>query len=119
MRCAAWWPASRLRPWTGQALGPWPHFAGVGPIRSASLSRAAYAYLIVFRPDGKDEVLYPQGAREAPEQTDEPRYPSKDRSKVYGLTDGTGLWLVALVASERPLPPYADWRQQRPDSPWA
>jgi hypothetical protein len=86
---------------------------------TARLSRPAYCYLIVFRPDGKDEVLYPQGDQEAPERTDAPRYPSKDRSKVYGLTDGTGLWLAALVASENPLPAYADWRKHHPGGPWA
>ena len=85
---------------------------------TARLSGPAYCYLIVFRPDGVDEVLYPQGANETPERTDEPHYPSKDRSKVYGLTDGTGLWLVALVASAQPLPAYADWRRQHPDGPW-
>jgi serine/threonine protein kinase len=86
---------------------------------TAHLSRPAYCYLIVFRPDGQDEVLYPQGAQEVPELTDELRYPSKDRRKVYGLTDGTGLWLVALVASEKPLPAYAEWRRDHPRCPWA
>ena len=38
---------------------------------------------------------------------------------MYGLTDGTGLWLVALVASENPLPAYAEWRQRHPGGPWA
>ena len=85
---------------------------------SAHLSRPAYCYLIVFRPDGKEEVLYPQDAHEAPERTDEPRYPSRDRGKVYGLTEGTGLWLVALVASDKPLPAYAEWRRQHPGGPW-
>jgi serine/threonine protein kinase len=85
---------------------------------SARLSRPAYCYLIVFRPDGKDEILYPQGAQVASELTDEPRYPSRDRSKVYGLTDGTGLWVIALVASDSPLPAYAEWRQQHPVGPW-
>jgi serine/threonine protein kinase len=86
---------------------------------TARLSGPAYCYLIVFRPDGKDEILYPQGADRAPERTGEPRYPSRDRNKVYGLTDGTGLWLVALVASERELPAYAQWRRQHPGGPWA
>jgi hypothetical protein len=86
---------------------------------TARLSRPAYCYLIVFRPDGQDEVLYPQGAEVVPERTDAPRYPSKDRSKVYRLTEGTGLWLVALVASENPLPAYADWRWDHPGGPWA
>jgi tRNA A-37 threonylcarbamoyl transferase component Bud32 len=84
----------------------------------ARLSQPAYAYVIVFRPDGTDEVLYPQGAAEVPERTDMPRYPSRDRTKVYGLTEGTGLWLVALVASERPLPAYSAWRAQHATGPW-
>src|SRR5208283_1181795 len=86
---------------------------------TAHLSRPAYSYLIVFRPDGKDEALYPQRASDEPELTDEPVYPSKDRSKVYGLTDGTGLWVIALVASDSPLPAYAEWRRQHPGGPWA
>jgi hypothetical protein len=86
---------------------------------TARLSRPAYTYLLVFRPDGKDEVLYPQGPDLTPERTDEPRYPSRDRSKEYGLTDGTGLWLVALVASDGPLPAYAVWRGQHAGCPWA
>jgi serine/threonine protein kinase len=85
---------------------------------TARLSRPAYVYLIVFRPDGVDEVLSPQSPHDVPEQTDEPRYPSKDRSKVYGLTDGTGLWLIALVASDHPLPAYAEWRKQHQGCPW-
>jgi serine/threonine protein kinase len=83
------------------------------------LSRPAYCYLIIFRPDGVNEVLFPQGANDVPELTDEPRYPTKDRSKVYGLTEGTGLWLVALVASETRLPPYAEWQKKHAGCPWA
>src|SRR5262249_11405928 len=62
--------------------------------------------------------LYPQSPNDVPEPTDEPRYPSKDRTKVYGLSDGTGLWLIALVASDNPLPPYAEWRKQHSGGPW-
>jgi hypothetical protein len=74
--------------------------------------------LIVFRPDGKDEVLYPQSLDAVPEWIDNPHYPSLDRKKVYGLNDGTGLWLIALVASDDPLPSYAEWRKQHPGGPW-
>jgi serine/threonine protein kinase len=86
---------------------------------TARLSWPAYCYLIVFRPDGKGEVLYPASDQEAPERTDAPRYPSRDRDQVYGLEEGTGLWLVALVASEKPLPAYAEWRRRHPGGPWA
>jgi hypothetical protein len=85
---------------------------------SARLSRPAYCYLIVFRPDGENEVLYPQNPDVAPDLTDQPQYPSTDRKKVYGLSDGTGLWLVALVASDRPLPAYAEWHRQHCPIPW-
>jgi serine/threonine-protein kinase len=85
----------------------------------ARLSRAAYAYIIVFRPDGKDEILYPQDPTDVPEATDELSYPSKRRETAYGLTDGNGgLWLVALVASEEPLPTYSQWRSRHPECPW-
>jgi len=85
---------------------------------TASLSRPGYCYLIVFRPDGIDEILYPQGSNEVPIRTEEPHYPSKDRTAEYGLDDGTGLWLVALVASDEPLPAYTDWRRQHLGGPW-
>jgi serine/threonine protein kinase len=85
---------------------------------SAHLSRPAYCYLIVFRPDGVNEILYPQSPDVAPELTDEPHYPSTDRSKVYGLNDATGLWLVALVASDGPLPAYGEWHRQHCPIPW-
>jgi hypothetical protein len=84
----------------------------------AHLSRPAYCYLIIFRADGQDEILYPQGAQLVPERTDRPCYPSRDLSKVYGLTEGSGLWLVVLVASDRELPSYAQWRAQHPGNFW-
>jgi hypothetical protein len=85
---------------------------------TAQVSRPAYCYLIIFRPDGKDEVLYPQAENVRPELTKRPTYPSRNRSVVYGLTDGTGLWLVALVACRQALPEYAEWRRRHPGGPW-
>jgi hypothetical protein len=38
--------------------------------------------------------------------------------ETYGLDEGEGLMAFALVASRQPLPAYAEWRQQRGDSPW-
>jgi hypothetical protein len=85
----------------------------------ARLSRPAYCYLLVFRPDGKEEFIPPMGANDAPQLTDEPRYPTTSRGDVYGLSDGNGgLWLVALVASDEPLPAYSEWRKQHPGGPW-
>jgi serine/threonine protein kinase len=82
------------------------------------LSRPAYAYLIAFRPDGTEEVCYPEGVDAEPELTDRPRYPSVSRGVNYGLNEGEGMQVFAVVASSRPLPPYREWRAGRSASPW-
>jgi serine/threonine protein kinase len=83
---------------------------------TARLSRPAFCYLIVFRPDGKDEAVYPNGADDVPTRTAELHYPR--RGLAYRLEEGAGLWLVALVASDKPLPAYSEWRKQHPGGPW-
>lgn len=75
----------------------------------ATLSKPAYAYLIAFRPDGEIEVCDPEDESAVPQRTDSPRYPASDTGKAYGLQEGTGLWLFAVVASEQPLPPFKEW----------
>ncbi|QDU21819.1 serine/threonine-protein kinase [Urbifossiella limnaea] len=83
-----------------------------------TLSRPAYAYLILFRGDGADTVLYPQDDADEPEKSAAPHYPSKRREALYGLDDGPGLWAVGLVTSEDRLPPYREWRGSHPGGPW-
>ncbi|MCC7420939.1 MAG: protein kinase [Planctomycetaceae bacterium] len=75
----------------------------------AKLSRPAYAYLLAFRPDGVVELCFPEDEAEAPPLSDRPRYPSKSRSLRYGLSDGTGLTVLAVIASNERLPPYREW----------
>jgi hypothetical protein len=75
----------------------------------AKLSRPAYAYLIAFRPDGKAELCFPESEDEPPPLTDQPRYPSKDRNVRYGLSDGIGLMVFAVLASDLSLPAYKEW----------
>jgi serine/threonine protein kinase len=75
----------------------------------ATLSKPAYAYLIAFRPDGGIEVCDPEDESAIPQRTDSPRYPARDTGKAYGLQEGAGLWLFAVVASEQPLPPFKEW----------
>ncbi|MFO0969374.1 MAG: serine/threonine-protein kinase [Gemmataceae bacterium] len=85
----------------------------------AELSRPAYAYLIAFRPDGKDELCFPERDDEPPPLSDAPRYPlANDRGAHYGLDEGVGLAAFAVVASDRPLPAYRDWRERLKDGPW-
>jgi hypothetical protein len=85
----------------------------------ARLSSPAYAYLISFRPDGIEEVCFPEGEDEPPPLTDRPRYPSVSRGVNYGLNEGEGPQVFALVVSSRPLPPYRQWRAGRGASPWS
>jgi len=84
----------------------------------ARLSRPAYAFMIAFRPDGKEELCFPESEDEPPPRTDRPRYPSVSRGVNYGLNEGEGLQVFAVVASSRPLPAYKTWRPQRKASPW-
>ena len=91
---------------------------GDGVTVEARLSEPAYAFLISFRPDGTDEVLFPEDKDQPPERTERPSYPSVSRGTEVALEEGTGLQVVALVVSRRPLPAYAQWRQRLGQSPW-
>jgi serine/threonine protein kinase len=84
----------------------------------ATLSRPAYAYLISFRPDGTEELLFPEHENDTPELTDRPRYPSKSRGADCGLNEGAGLEAFALVVTSQPLPAYKTWRKKQGQSPW-
>jgi serine/threonine protein kinase len=90
----------------------------------ARLSRPAYSYLLVFRPDGVADVCFPDDETQPPPLTDRPRYPPPSKpDKRYGVREGTGLWVIAVVTSEQPLPAYRDfvathkpvWTPPRPD----
>jgi serine/threonine protein kinase len=85
---------------------------------AATLSRPAYAYLIAFRPDGTEELCFPESEDEMATLTDRPRYPSVSRGVNYGLNEGEGLQVFALVASSRPLPAYKAWRPKCGRAPW-
>jgi len=84
----------------------------------ARLSRPAYAFLIAFRPDGTDEVCFPEKEDEAPPRTAQPKYPSVSQGVNYGLDEGAGLQAFALVVSSEPLPSYKEWWSQRRGCPW-
>jgi hypothetical protein len=84
----------------------------------AKLPRPAYAYLIAYRPDGTEELLFPESEDQPPPLTDRPKYPSVSRGVNYGLEEGTGFAVFAVVASSRPLPAYHTWRNGLGESPW-
>jgi len=79
---------------------------------TAKLSKPAYAFLIAYRPDGQAELCFPENEETPPPLTDAPRYPLASGTAAYGLSEETGLWAFAVVASEMPLPAYHDWREE-------
>lgn len=81
------------------------------------LSAPAYSYLVIFRPDGQEELLYPQDEAEIPQLTNTPLYPEKRRDHRYYLEEGAGLWIVALISSETALPSYRDWKKTHGPAP--
>jgi serine/threonine protein kinase len=85
---------------------------------TGKLSAPAYCYLIAYRPDGTEELCFPEKEDVRPPLTDEPRYPSVTAGVLYGLNEGEGLEAFVLVVSAKPLPPYVEWRRQRGTSPW-
>lgn len=85
----------------------------------AKLSRPAYCYIILYRSDGQDYLLFPEDDTAKPLLTDQPRYPSTRSDVRYVLDDGPGIWAVAIIASDIPLPSYREWLEQRPTKqPW-
>jgi hypothetical protein len=72
------------------------------------LSRAAYAYLAAFAPNGQVHLLSDDRPTRKVESL---RYPAVVRDEAddvrYGLTDGVGLYVFVALAAEDPLPPFA------------
>lgn len=85
----------------------------------ARLSRPAYCYWIAFRPDGVDEVCFPDDPKQPPPLTDTPVYPSENPDSIYyRLSDGVGMQAFVLVVSDTPLPAYNEWSKGLPKPPW-
>jgi serine/threonine protein kinase len=84
---------------------------------AARLSRPGYAYLISFRPDGVEELVFPDSEDAPPPEEERPRYPLQDRGKHYGLDDGEGLQVFAVVVVSRPVA-FKEWKARRGPAPW-
>jgi serine/threonine protein kinase len=85
---------------------------------TARLSHPAYAYVIAFRPDGTEDLCFPDKPDEVPPLIDTPRYPWKDPAEEYFLDEGVGLAMFAVVASSHPLPPYREWKANHGPAKW-
>jgi hypothetical protein len=111
-----------------KALGALPFAARVWVI--AQFSEPAYAYLIAYNPDGKEQLLWPVGADGkaddgvAPPRVDRVKYPDR-RGRNGGpvllfLDDELcgGLQGFAVALSRKPLPAFASWKKARGTVPW-
>jgi hypothetical protein len=78
-----------------------------------TLSRPAYAYLIVLNPNGRIQLGAPAGGIVPRSPRAELAYP-EEPGKVFCLTDGVGLQAFVVVASDRRLPAYESWKAQVP-----
>jgi hypothetical protein len=86
----------------------------------AELSEPAYSYLIVFRPDGTDDLCDPEDAAALPPKKRQPMFPPPAQSgERYRLSEGTGLYAFALVVSRGALPSYREWRCRVGPMPWS
>ena len=86
----------------------------------AELSEPAYSFLIVFRPDGTDELCDPEDEVAPPPRKQSPAYPPPAKSdERYRLSEGTGLYAFALVVSRQPLPTYREWKRRTGPMAWA
>jgi hypothetical protein len=89
---------------------------------SVKLSAPAYCYLVAFNPDGGEQLLHPEAATEdearaaVPPRVAELQFPGEGLKFVL---DQPGVQAFVLVASSRPLPPYAEWRDRAGAPPWA
>jgi serine/threonine protein kinase len=75
----------------------------------ARLSRPAYCYLVAFRPDGVLEPCFPYDDAEPPTPTDHLQNVADLSVERFSLTDGLGLCVFVVVASDKPLPAYRDF----------
>jgi hypothetical protein len=83
----------------------------------AKFSEPAYAFLLAFNPDGKEQLCWPAEPDRPPQRQERFDYPPEGFS-YFHLTDGVGLQAFVLVASRQPLPAYDDWRARRPALEW-
>lgn len=84
----------------------------------ARLSRPGYGYIVLYRADGESKLLYPYQDDLSPPLSAELCYPPGGKDVAYQLNDGPGVWAIAVVASESPLPSFNEWQASHSPAPW-
>jgi hypothetical protein len=78
----------------------------------ARFSAPAYAYIVALDPDGSVQLCDPADPHTTPTLAPLRSYPP-GAEDYFRFTDGKGLQAFVLIASRRPLPPFADWAAGR------
>jgi hypothetical protein len=104
---------SRGRGGGWEPVGPLKRDARLGDVirLEAHFSRPAYCYLIALNPDGEEVLWSPSGERMAPAAR-------IDLHLDWELREGLGTQAFVLLATARPLPPFAEWRERHGKLPW-
>ncbi len=74
----------------------------------AEFERPAHFFLLALNPDGAIQLCHPTQPDQPPPSTDRIVYPPG--GMYFPFIDGVGLQVFVLLASRRPLPPYAEWK---------
>jgi hypothetical protein len=83
----------------------------------------AYAYVIAYNPDGNEQLLWPTNELKLADESVRPQAVTRiecpaRKGKFLTLNDASGLQVLALVASRKPLPPFEEWKANRGKTPW-
>jgi serine/threonine protein kinase len=87
-------------------LSPRPIVEGDGAFVSARLGAPGYGYLLALNPNGKVQLCQPSDPDESPQQSAQICF---EESSYFPFNDGPGLQVFVVLASRRPLPPFARW----------
>ena len=82
-----------------------------------TLNRPAYCFLLALNPDGSVQLCDPANDTAVPERASRIDFP-RSANQEFGLTDGPGLQAFAVIVSDKPLPPFRQWRSQLENIPW-
>ncbi|HXG12701.1 MAG TPA: protein kinase [Gemmataceae bacterium] len=84
---------------------------------SIRLNQPAHFYLVALNPDGKDQLCYPAEAAALPEKQETLDYPANP-GDGFVLNDGVGLQAFVVIASDKLLPSYDEWKARGGAPPW-
>ncbi len=84
------------------------------------LTDPAYCYVLALNPDGRVQRCYPPDEQRPPPASRliEAPVDMDGTTSYFGLTDGAGAQAFVVMASRRPLPPYAEWKKGAAEPAW-